>query len=311
MNPTPTTTPSTEHFKCFRCCDGHTPLYCLNCAGDVLKAAAPAGGEWAARAAMLIYSPTTGIYTVMQRGTTVVLKDFLKSLGDAADWCAANGWILPSPTPVAVTPNEEHWAARKALRRAFLYCITGLQMSLAGKTFCEGKTSADHLRWMMDELVKNIDTFPADKTSRWIGFIQGVMAANGALDVDAERDRTRPLFKKAYEIMEAARHAPASRDGEDGVTLIAAERARQVSKEGWDSGHDDEHDDGSIAKAAACYALGSNLHWPWSFEWWKPTPNDRRRELVKAGALIAAEIDRLNRAAMSAATPSGGQEERT
>jgi hypothetical protein len=32
---------------------------------------------------------------------------------------------------------------------------------------------------------------------------------------------------------------------------------------------------------------------PWGESWWKPTPEDRVRELVKAGALIAAEIDRL------------------
>jgi hypothetical protein len=30
-------------------------------------------------------------------------------------------------------------------------------------------------------------------------------------------------------------------------------------------------------------------------EWWKPT--NRRRDLVKAGALILAEIERLDRAA--------------
>ena len=33
--------------------------------------------------------------------------------------------------------------------------------------------------------------------------------------------------------------------------------------------------------------------WPWDLEWFKPSPYDRIRELVKAGALIAAEIDRL------------------
>lgn len=41
--------------------------------------------------------------------------------------------------------------------------------------------------------------------------------------------------------------------------------------------------------------------WPWEARFWKPCPDDRARELVKAGALIAAEIDRLQRAA---ATPS-------
>ena len=41
--------------------------------------------------------------------------------------------------------------------------------------------------------------------------------------------------------------------------------------------------------------FGANFKgiWPWNLIWWKPTPNDRIRELVKAGALIAAEIDRL------------------
>jgi hypothetical protein len=35
--------------------------------------------------------------------------------------------------------------------------------------------------------------------------------------------------------------------------------------------------------------------WPWSREWWQP--KDRRRDLVRAGALIVAEIERLDRAA--------------
>jgi hypothetical protein len=41
--------------------------------------------------------------------------------------------------------------------------------------------------------------------------------------------------------------------------------------------------------------------WPWDAEWFRPVPKDRIRELVKAGALIAAEIDRLNRQAIAAA----------
>jgi hypothetical protein len=100
-----------------------------------------------------------------------------------------------------------------------------------------------------------------------------------------------------------------STEKKTGIELIAEERARQISKEGWDAGHDDEHDEGELARAAACYALPysirewagrmagtyrSNL-WPWDSKWWKPCPDDRIRELTKAGALIAAEIDRLNR----------------
>lgn len=91
------------------------------------------------------------------------------------------------------------------------------------------------------------------------------------------------------------------------VSLVAAERARQIAKEGWTPEHDDEHSNGALALAASCYAephaereiiLDRPAKWPWAREDWKPTPNDRIRELVKAGALIVAEIERLQRAAL-------------
>jgi hypothetical protein len=88
---------------------------------------------------------------------------------------------------------------------------------------------------------------------------------------------------------------------------IIAERERQIDEEGWTAEHDDEHTSEELARASACYALGTGRlynHrgerlgrwlWPWDTKWWKPGP-DRRRELVKAGALIVAEIERLDRA---------------
>ena len=91
---------------------------------------------------------------------------------------------------------------------------------------------------------------------------------------------------------------------ESGVDLIAAERKRQI-EEGWDMDHDYiANNDEQLAQASALYALPEcfredeysvNNLWPWDKKWWKPTPNDRIRELAKAGALIAAEIDRLQR----------------
>lgn len=92
--------------------------------------------------------------------------------------------------------------------------------------------------------------------------------------------------------------------GSGGVVRIARERLRQIDAEGYDTEHDDGHERGELAACAAQYALPAELRelgpsgvpllWPWGACDWKP--GDRIRELEKAGALIAAEIDRLERA---------------
>jgi hypothetical protein len=103
-----------------------------------------------------------------------------------------------------------------------------------------------------------------------------------------------------------------------GTDLIAAERQRQIDVEGWTREHDQTHDDGALAWAAVCYAAPETVYlvetrsdgvqWrePWPREWipnvgrgepgyvgWRRSRGDRVKQLVKAGALIAAEIDRL------------------
>jgi hypothetical protein len=89
-----------------------------------------------------------------------------------------------------------------------------------------------------------------------------------------------------------------------GAQMIAAERERQVTGEGWTPEHDDGHDRAELAVAAGVYAMPYNGSWkeetwPWreSFKHSDPTWEGRVRELAKAGALIAAEIDRLQRMA--------------
>lgn len=88
------------------------------------------------------------------------------------------------------------------------------------------------------------------------------------------------------------------------IELIAAERARQVSQQRYTAAIDERWTEGQLARAAACYALpeqhrptygpgGRPLAWPWETYLWRPRPDDRVRELVKAAALIVAEIDRL------------------
>ncbi|MDJ1412787.1 hypothetical protein MU748_24955 [Pseudomonas aeruginosa] len=81
---------------------------------------------------------------------------------------------------------------------------------------------------------------------------------------------------------------------------VQAERRRQVEAEGWTPEHDDLYCAAELPRAAAAYILnGANDEapaiWPFSAKWWKP--RDARSNYVRAGALILAEIERLDRAA--------------
>lgn len=103
------------------------------------------------------------------------------------------------------------------------------------------------------------------------------------------------------------------------IADVRAERNRQINDEGWGPEHDDRHVEGELARAAACYALNASCvdvareigiveaangdepslyfvrrYWPWDSKWWKP--KTRRHDLVRAAALIVAEIERLDRA---------------
>lgn len=106
------------------------------------------------------------------------------------------------------------------------------------------------------------------------------------------------------------------------IDEIAVERKRQVEVEGWSLDHDDCWTLGQLPIAAMWYAASAAFsgrreclgdpsnpahelahifsgefkafRWPWSLDWWKP--RDARRDLIRAGALIVAEIERLDRA---------------
>jgi hypothetical protein len=99
-----------------------------------------------------------------------------------------------------------------------------------------------------------------------------------------------------------------------GAQLIALERERQLKIEGFGPEHDAMHTDHDLARAAESYLVTVTSpdeeaaetgkprpahDWPWGKKEWKPSA-DPILKLVKAGALIAAEIDRLQRKACSA-----------
>jgi hypothetical protein len=102
------------------------------------------------------------------------------------------------------------------------------------------------------------------------------------------------------------------------IADVIAERRRQIVEERWTPKHDDEHAPGDLSAAGACYAmyaaetqLRDELppcdcpppRWPWDRAWWKP--NGVRRALVKAAALLIAEIEKIDRADVRAAATGG------
>lgn len=105
---------------------------------------------------------------------------------------------------------------------------------------------------------------------------------------------------------------------------VMNERDRQWNEEGFDPEHDDKHMGGELLKAGLCYAWGGMINlkafrhrdftisewfsyrflhsnWPWDRAWWKP--GAVRRMLVKAAALLIAEIERIDRAEAKGNTP--------
>ena len=95
-----------------------------------------------------------------------------------------------------------------------------------------------------------------------------------------------------------------------GAQDVFAERQRQMSVEGWTPEHDAQHVNNELTRAACCYATHAYergwtdadtyqqealpFQWPdnWSEAGWKP--KSPRQDLVRAAALIIAEIDRMD-----------------
>lgn len=91
----------------------------------------------------------------------------------------------------------------------------------------------------------------------------------------------------------------------NGIEIIAEARRHQLEDEGFTVQRDLQYVEHELPCAAVSYALAhvakdlgidatippENL-WPWDKSWWRPS-HDPIDNLAKAGALIAAEIDRI------------------
>lgn len=143
---------------------------------------------------------------------------------------------------------------------------------------------------LLDELEKEKGYASAFEAEKW--HYHGLAESEGERADRAEK-RAEAAEKRIAEL-EARAFNPAILD-------VIAERQRQQSVEGWTPEHDDQYMHCEMAVAAACYIMADDDPradipelWPWPAEWWKPT--NLRRDLVKAGALVLAEIERRDRA---------------
>lgn len=194
-------------------------------------------------------------------------------------------------------------------------------MSSADPSPAEGKamTAEEAKRPLDEQLLRALSNNTYGTIAPWVlqdalahlgrwrnrAFIAEEAADQFRADLDAER--------AAHQAAEARVRVLESALGKAADDVLA-ERRRQVEVEGWSAEHDDKHS-GALARAAACYASHAGscwawdveryatakpphtsddaVLWPWDLDWWKP--KNPRRDLVRAGALILAEIERLDR----------------
>lgn len=124
-------------------------------------------------------------------------------------------------------------------------------------------------------------------------------------NTDGVKAKAKNVYAYLYKISEKEKkEVPVEKSA---IELVKEERERQIKEEGFGPEHDDKWVNGELANAASCYAMtddainglkrlsGVPMHWPFDNSWWKRSPDDRIRDLVKSAALAIAEIERLRR----------------
>ena len=224
---------------------------------------------------------------------------------------AIRALLLPEPTP---EPTEALRLAREALEKiakplGVTYKADLTERADAWRRHCANMretavTAISALEWALSPSASP----PSDEE-----IVEAMMvAANDVLNDDdtdhaGAMQAALAIAKQMLPTHPAIETTAAARD-------VLAERSRQQSVEGWTTEHDDKHDAGELAKAASVYAKVAadlawaepegvlaeawdfSIPWPWDETTFKPS-EDARKNLVRAGALILAEIERLDRVA--------------
>lgn len=175
----------------------------------------------------------------------------------------------------------------------------------------DGKTVDGVREWAVYFTLPTTETPARHREARVIGFRPGM--GEVTLYVEGGVPGFMDIGHTIY-VSAALPAPPASEQQTAAYRDVLAERRRQVEDEQWTPEHDDRYRHRQLAMAAACYAAAVPVHdvldysdgkienrvpvmpsaWPWARAWWKP--GTARQNLVKAGALILAEIERLDRA---------------
>ena len=206
-------------------------------------------------------------------------------------------------------PYQGMWDFARAAWMARAATAAAPQAPAAPVVDDEGCLS-DELRDLITGMTVSVDvsTGEHDAGNRLFGEVTEVMEYDGGSD----KHKVVLLVQSPEANFKAAPAAPAVDALSQAARDVLAERQRQIDVEGWTPEHDDEHSDGFMSMAAACYALAQlpgprpyafHTLYLWTFTGWSQSwfkVSDRRRNLVKAAALNIAELERLDRAAAQA-----------
>lgn len=212
--------------------------------------------------------------------------------------CAAGCWRRTSCAPLSGSGLRYDWSA-PALRA---------HDGLAGDRFED--PVAGWLGLGVDER-EAFEAWAKTQGDKWL-IVGGLQWSAGTDDYASARTNAAWAAWQARAALAAPIAQTAPHPASSALADVAAERRRQIEAEGWVPKHDDRYHYGELSAAAASYALDASgiqlghdssknppSTWPWHRDWWKP--GDPRRMLVKAAALILAEIERLDRAARGGA----------
>lgn len=188
--------------------------------------------------------------------------------------------------------------------------------SFAASVMGEAKASGPDLRTFADPVGLPADVVELVYAARAVAFADWnakVTEQSPQLDMIKRLDRASEAFAELLpwedDPNDENPDEPPARPAQRVAGELIAERMRQITGENRSRSHDDGYQPHELPAAAAAYAFSAATRerffaadpvvlWPWDPAAFKQT--DPRRDLVKAGALIIAEIERIDRLADAA-----------